>query len=304
MQNLLTVIILIWAVNICSCSGQNNKPQPAENDKQEQSPINNYQPIVAYYNDEHTDTTKIISILRNVKDIVDPNERIITIAKEFLGTPYVGGTLNVPPQEQLYVNTTNLDCLTFVETVIALTKTTQTVEPTVNDYLINLKSIRYRNGEINGYPSRLHYISEWGIDNEKRGNFREITPECEFSVSKMKTIDYMTKNRNLYPALANDSVFKAIQENEKPLQNLRYSIIPASKVDEASKSFLKSGDIVAIETNKSGLDVSHVGILNIRNGIPYMIHASSKYKKVINDTLPLKKYLEKQKSPGIRVFRL
>lgn len=304
MQNLLTVIILIWAVNICSCSGQNNKPLPAENDKQEQSPINNSQPIVAYYNDEHTDTTKIISILRNVKDIVDPNERIITIAKEFLGTPYVGGTLNVPPQEQLYVNTTNLDCLTFVETVIALTKATQTVEPTVNDYLKNLKSIRYRNGEIDGYPSRLHYISEWGIDNEKRGNFREITPECEFSVTKMKTIDYMTKNRNLYPALANDSVFKAIQENEKPLQNLRYLIIPASKVDEASKSFLKSGDIVAIETNKSGLDVSHVGILNIRNGIPYMIHASSKYKKVINDTVPLKKYLEKQKSPGIRVFRL
>ena len=306
MQNIFFIIILLFTANCTSSNGDNSKDMAdSAATRIKPEPKDVVEPnIEAFYNNEKEDVGKIEDVLQKTKEIKDINQRVIAITQEFIGTPYVGGTLNVPEEEELYVNTTALDCLTFVETVAALAKASEVENPTVNDFLKNLRSIRYRDGKINGYPSRLHYISEWSINNEKRGNFKEITGEYDLSEKKVKTIDFMTKNSHLYPALNNKEVLEAIKENEKALQDLHYSLIPTGEVENAAKNFLRSGDIVAIETTKDGLDVSHVGIVNIKNGTPYLIHASSKYKKVLNDTLPLKDYLKRQKSPGIRVFRL
>ena len=257
-----------------------------------------------YFDNEKKDVARIEGIMKKVGDIPDINDRVVAIAREFIGTPYVGHTLEIPEEETLYVSTSGLDCLTFVETVISIAKTSGSDHPDMETYLTTLRSIRYRDGEIDGYPSRLHYASEWAADNEKRGNFREITPDYDLSEKRVKTIDFMTKNRRLYPAMKDDAVYKAIKENEKALRGMEYSIIPTAKVDMAAKNFLKNGDVVAIVTDKAGLDVSHNGIIIIKDGIPHLIHASSKFKKVISDTTPLKEYLQKQGSPGIRVFRL
>lgn len=300
MHNLISIISLVFILNFCTSAATVRNDNDSTCRSSTLSSENTAHSQV-YFNDEKTDKAKIQSVLNKVKDIDDVNERVIAITQEFIGIPYVGGTLNVPSEEQLYVNTKALDCLTFVETVIALALSEQ---PHIEDYISHLQSIRYHNGEIDGYASRLHYISEWSIDNARRGNFKEISSECGLSQKNVKTIDFMTKNRKLYPALEKDEVFKAIKKNESVLKNLEYSYIPAGMVNKAAKSCLKSGDIVAIVTNKPGLDVSHVGIINIKNGIPYLIHASSKYKKVINDTLSLQDYLKRQGSPGIRVFRL
>ena len=259
--------------------------------------------VAAFYDNEARDVEKVRAVLGKIKDTDNVNERVVTAAREFLGTPYVGGTLNVPTEETLYVNTSGVDCTTFVETVMALAMASGGSEPKVADFLKALRSIRYRDGRIDGYPSRLHYISEWGIDNARRGNFREITPDYAKAERRVKTIDFMSRNRNLYPALADEAVFEAVKEHEQALANLEFAFIPTARVEEAA-GFLKSGDIVAIVTEKPGLDVSHVGILDLSSGVPHMIHASSKYKEVIADTTPLKDYLQKQKSPGIRVFRI
>lgn len=303
MHNLVPALILTLALNSCS-SG----PSGTGSDTIISNAINESQPepilYTPYYDNEKTDVARIETILQKVKGINDVNDRVIAVSQEFLGTPYVGGTLNIPPQEQLYVSTSQVDCSTFVEMVMALAIASGIENSDIEDFLRMLQTLRYRDGKILGFPSRLHYISEWALDNGRRGNFREITSECQWAKKRVKTIDFMTKNRQLYPAMANDSVFQAIKGSEKELKDLEFSYIPVSMVDEASKSYLKSGDIVAIVTDKAGLDVSHVGILNIRNGISYLIHASSKYKKVINDTTTLREYLQRQHSPGIRVFRI
>lgn len=257
-----------------------------------------------YFNNEKRDVAKIRDVLGKVKAIPDRSSRIMAVTQEFLGTPYVGATLNIPGKEQLYVNTSGVDCATFVETVIALTLGAETENPDVEEYLKILQSLRYRDGVVSGFPSRLHYTSEWAADNIKRGNFREISGDFEFSQQRVKTIDFMTKHRDLYPPMKDEKVFKAIQDNEKALKDLHFAFIPTNQVKKAAGSFLKRGDVVAIVTDKPGLDVSHVGFIDIHKGVPYLVHASSKYKKVINDTVPLSEYLKRQKSPGIRVFRL
>lgn len=303
MRHFISVFALLLA--ICSCSSGKTGSQSGDSvvtaSDTSSYPENTLQNV--YFNDEENDTAKIASILRKVKDISGWNDRIIAITQEFIGTPYVGHTLNVPTEEMLYINTTALDCTTFVETVIALSLAAESKNAGVDDFAKNLQSIRYRNGLIDGYPSRLHYISEWAIDNAKRGNFNEITGNSPLAETRVKTINYMTQNRQQYPALENEDVFLAIEENEKNLKDLKFALIPTSEVDNAASDFLKSGDIAAIVTDKKGLDVSHIGVINIKDGIPYLIHASSKYNKVVNDTVPLASYLKRQGSPGIRVFR-
>lgn len=305
MQKFLAAVTLLLSLNFYSCANTNSQLASSQADERpaEKSEVSSEKENT-YFNNEEQDIAKIEDVLTRVRNIDDINRRVVAITQEFVGVPYVGFTLNIPPEEQLYVNTTGVDCSTFVETVIALALASGKDNPGIDDYLKILRSLRYRNGRIDGFPSRLHYTSEWALDNGRRGNFKEISGDYDLSESQVKTIDFMTHNRDLYPAMKDDIVFEAIKENEKPLKNLKFSYIPAAVVDKAAKSFLKSGDIVAIVTNKAGLDVSHVAVLDIRDGIPYLIHASSKYKKVVNDTVPLKDYLKKQGSPGIRVFRL
>lgn len=304
-------VSLVFLAGFCSCGGANSTGQPSDSsvtqelaDSQEDKPLPDIETeLVCFYDRPEIDIPKIEGILKKSHGISDLNNRIVAITQEFIGTPYGGGTLNIPKDEQLYVSTSKVDCIIFVEMVMAMAKASEKDNAGITDFESRLRSLRYRNGQIDGYPSRLHYLSDWAIDNERRGNLMEITSQSPFSQQRSKTIDYMTTHRDLYPALSNDSIFDAIKETEVPLKDLKFSIIPASKVNLAAEGFLKSGDIVAIVTDKESLDVSHVGIVNMKGNIPYLIHASSKYKKVVNDTVSLKDYLQRQKSPGIRIFR-
>ena len=49
-----------------------------------------------------------------------PQTSVLTLARHFLGVPYVAHTLEVNDDERLVVNTRQLDCTTLVETVAAL----------------------------------------------------------------------------------------------------------------------------------------------------------------------------------------
>ena len=69
---------------------------------------------------------------------------------------------------------------------------------------------------------------------------------------------------------------------------------------------MRSGDFVSLVTNAEGLDVSHNGIIvKDEKGDPYLLDASMSGGKVMLQTKPLYKYLEKSKTNiGIRVFRM
>ena len=95
--------------------------------------------------------TTLDSLLQN------KNSSIISIAKQFLGEPYKSHSLEVGDEENLVVDLTGFDCLTFVETVLSLYR----ANGDKDNYVNFLSELRYRNGVINGYTSRLHYFSEW-----------------------------------------------------------------------------------------------------------------------------------------------
>ena len=259
------------------------------------------------FHNEATDTTIITEILTKTHDanLATPNERIGFIARQFLGKPYVAHTLE-SETEMLTINIDQLDCTTFVETAIAMTYTVGEGRTSWRDYINNLEKIRYRNGELNGYSSRLHYISDWIVNNSYRGNFKEVTSNFKNVSYIVKTIDFMSNHRKSYKALADSCEFERMKNYEIGYRNHRFPYIKTSSLrDKATRLQLKDGDVIALVTNTKGLDVSHMGLIAIVDGEPHLMHASMKAMKVIIDPLPLFDYLNKSKSlSGIRVIRL
>jgi hypothetical protein len=259
------------------------------------------------FHNETADTTRINEMLIDVlsHDFNTPEARTGYIARKFIGTPYVAHTLE-GTTEMLTVNLDELDCTTFVETAMALSYTAGERRGSWRDYIYNLERLRYRNGEVNGYGSRLHYISDWVVDNVHRGNFDEVTKNFPRVSYIVRTLDFMSSNRDKYPALADSAEYARIRSVEDGYHSHRFPYVKT--IDLAYKeirSCFRDGDVVALVTTMKNLDVTHMGIVVMQNDVPYLLHASSTDGKVEISALPLYEYLKKQRSIcGLRIFRL
>lgn len=234
------------------------------------------------------------------------SERLLFFAKSFIGTPYKGGTLDSGRNETLIVRTDSLDCTTYVETVLALYLSSFKDNPGYDDFSESLRYIRYRGGVIDGYASRLHYFSDWASDNEKKGILREVTQEGEHDV-RLCSLNYMTTHSNLYRQLKdNDSLVSEISKVEKSWIDYKMPYIPKNVLNSSKDdSPVEDGDILALTTNISGLDVLHLGFALWIDGRLHLLHASSLHGKVIIDTSTIFDYLKnRNKHTGIRVLRV
>ncbi len=253
------------------------------------------------------DTTMINELLAKGQQsgLNEANALIEFYARQLLGAPYVAHTLE-GDEEMLTINIHELDCLTFIETLYALTKATLNKRLSWRDFAANIENVRYRGGEMGDYSTRIHYISEWIIDNNVRGNLVEVTPDLPHADYMIKNIDYMTHHTASYRQLKDDTAMvEKIRKHE--LRNHRFPYLKRSWLnDKAVKAALRSGDFVSLVTKAEGLDVSHNGIIIVdEKGDPYLLDASMSGGKVMLESKPLFKFLERSKNNiGIRVFRM
>ncbi|MBQ9822320.1 MAG: DUF1460 domain-containing protein [Muribaculaceae bacterium] len=254
-----------------------------------------------------SDTTVINGLLAkgNESGIADANALIEFYARQLLGTPYVAHTLEAD-EEVLTINIHELDCLTFIESLYALTRATLNHRYSWRDYAANIENVRYRGGTMGDYSSRIHYISEWIIDNHLRGNLVEVTPDLPHADYMVKNIDYMSKNPSQYRQLKNDTAMvEKIRRYE--LRQHRFPYLKRSWLnDKDVKAALRSGDFISLVTKADGLDVSHNGIIIVDDkGDPYLLDASMSGGKVMLESKTLFKFLERSKNNiGVRVFRM
>ena len=123
------------------------------------------------------DSTRVVEMLNHLKPMQkrDCGKLLLEAGKLFLGTPYVGGTLDREKQERLTIDIDEVDCSTFVDQALALALTAREGKCDFASFCRNLEKLRYRNGTCNGYDGRLHYFSWWVDDNSRRGIVRELT---------------------------------------------------------------------------------------------------------------------------------
>ncbi|MCC8070386.1 MAG: DUF1460 domain-containing protein [Bacteroidales bacterium] len=255
------------------------------------------------FHNEASDTTRITEILiaETSREARNAQQRIPEIARLFLDAPYQAATLEGDP-EMVTIDIDEFDCTSFVETVLALAITADENRSSWRDYVYNLERLRYRNATCTDYASRLHYFSDWVVDNSHRGLIEEVTARIASPSYQVKTLDYMSLNRDQYPALKDSLQFERIKNAEIGYRSHRFPYIKPGSIREAK---LQEGDIVAITSKTPGLDVQHMGFIVIEKKVPYLLHASSKAGKVIIDKVPLADYLTRTKNAsGIRVVRL
>ena len=220
----------------------------------------------------------------------EAGERISSIARFFLDTPYKSNTLNTADGEKLIVNLRELDCVTFVENVLALAFLPEYTSSSEDAFKKNLQKIRYRDGIIEDFTSRLHYSSDWLYEMQQNLLLKDITADLG-GIKHTKEINFMSGHHELYPALKNNpQLLTKIKNMEDSINKRTRYYIPKSDIDKVY-SKIKAGDIILITSNIAGLDTSHLGIAILYNGTIHLLHASSEYKKVMISLSPLKEYM-------------
>jgi hypothetical protein len=207
---------------------------------------------------------------------------VVRIGETFVGTPYAPHTLEVPGEESVVIELEELDCVTFVENVLALARLVQTVP---DELLVAnagarqrplfswlLEDIRYRGGVLEEYPSRLHYFSEWIRDNDEMGLVRDVSQELG-GVAEDEPIDFMTTHPDAYRQLGEDPTFLTeLREVEVRLSAEPRSYIPEDRI-ALIEDRIQDGDIIAATSTVAGLDIAHTGIALWRDGRLHLLHA-------------------------------
>jgi hypothetical protein len=267
---------------------------------------------------QRQDSLKVVKLLsQGAKLKVKAKKELMTYyGNQLKGVPYVPATLEVNKKEQLVVNLRQMDCTTFVETVLALAMTTAQGSLRWEDYCKNLTKIRYENGVMKGYPSRNHYFIWWVESNSKQGIVKTLTGTLT-GTGKQGTplfkaqnihIDWMTKHSDSYPMLKGNKQFiKEIAEHEKKTNGKVMMYIPRANLGLSQKKmkYVENGDILAICTKKKGLDTTHIGIAEWgSDGKLHLLNASQIHKKVVLESMTLQQYMTKHPSQlGVWVIK-
>tara|TARA_R110002050_G_scaffold48356_3_gene112544 strand:+ start:115703 stop:116551 length:849 start_codon:yes stop_codon:yes gene_type:complete len=262
------------------------------------------QNVICSTQDKQVFEVKVKQISQLELKKADTGKTIAAIGKTFLGTPYVAKTLEVGETESLVINLQGLDCTTFVENVLAFSLISKDNKTDFDSFVKTIETIRYKNGILNGYSSRLHYFSEWIANNQFKGFITNITAQIG-GTAISKEINFMSTHRDLYPFLKdNDENLKQIQASEKFLNSEALCILPQDQI-AANEHLIQSGDIIALTTSIKGLDITHTGIATReKDSRIHLLHASSSGEVKVSE-LPLTDYLKGIKSnTGIMVARV
>lgn len=256
-----------------------------------------------------SDISRINSLLREASQLKEkPKSWMLWFGKKFIGVPYVGGTLDRAEEEKLVINTSELDCTTFVEIVTALTRCMSgNGKRAFSDFCRQLQHVRYINGEI-AYEKRQHYFTVWISDNAEEGIVTDIQNNPPFTKVQHVSVNWMTTHQQSYKMLKNNAKrLQGIKALEEQISGKSYRYIPKEQIVDSRlfRNTIHNGDILVMITNKKGLDTTHIGIASWHQDGLHMLNASSIHKKVIDEPMLLRTYMMKHPSQiGIRVCRV
>ena len=229
-------------------------------------------------------------------------ELMIKVGSFFLQTPYVAHTLETE-EEQLVINLREMDCTTFAENCLAISRCIKSGNLSFDPFCSELQLIRYREGKIDAYPSRLHYFCDWIHNNQQKKLIKDMSEDLA-QTPHNRQINFMSTHPDSYRQLKEDtSLVKVIAGQEKLISAREMFYIPECRIAEV-ESELMDGDIAGITTEIEGIAIQHVVILIRVEGRIHMMHASSKAGKVMISENTLEDYLLNSKSAsGIMVAR-
>jgi cell wall-associated NlpC family hydrolase len=218
---------------------------------------------------------RVQQVLAEAKHDRSTASRIETFSRHFLGFPYKPFPLigSAGTEEVFAVSLEGFDCVTYVETILALARAA-----TVDNFIEWLRKIRYEDGRIE-WKRRNHYMTGWIRNNLREGIV------CRVSGSKVPTVS-RERLLNVLPGL--------------PAQPTRVKSIPKSAIPRLAR-FLRNGDLIFFASTRKNLDVFHVGIIVRDNERLLMRHASCSQGGVVEQELG--SFLKANRMAGVIVVR-
>lgn len=194
------------------------------------------------------------------------------------------------PVEILKTSFTFLDCMTYVEHVLALASADR--PEYAEAFLPRLVDVMF---DANGAPLmshlRNHFTSHWGDVNERKGYLTNIARGHPAAAKREVMLNRVGNNRTFY-------VEDRFMIASSP-QVVWY--FPTKAVLERAAP-LASGDILALVCDKEGLDVTHMGFFIDQHGKRIFRHASMTLNRVVDQEFDL--YMREKKGlVGLMVFR-
>lgn len=252
------------------------------------------------------DTVKVSAILADLQT-VEPTlgARIVAAAEALVDTPWVSPADN-DSIGTMVVNLHGFDRMGFVNSALALAKASLHHVPVERQYELAYENYSRRKGEDDGFTSQLFYGADWVVDNIYRGNLKDMTEYLGGGGFKPKTLDYMSRHEDEFPAMKNPAVKDKIRMIEMGYRSHR---IPHLKKQSAGnkevRDLLEDGDVIIMLSNELDYDVYDIGFIKMKDNEPYLIHISHETGKVVEDPYPLARLfkLESQHFYGYRWLR-
>lgn len=223
------------------------------------------------------------ALLRQLQGTRAFGKRIDLASAAFLGVPYVidplGEGPGAQPDPDPIVRYDGVDCVTYVEEVLALSQASS-----LDDATAVLQKIRYL-GDAVAYTDRNHFMeSEWIPSNIRKGFVKDVTAQ----VGGTDVIhDSRTFTAEQWKARTDATQLEVLPENRRPLGKFDLVALPLDKV-EAHAAAIPEGAILVVahkSDDKTSNRYSHLGFVVRHDGQVFVRHASSLKHGVIEDTL-------------------
>ena len=197
-----------------------------------------------------------------------------------------------PGVETLRINLDAFECVSFIESAIAVARCAFRGEPDELCFTEDLEASRYRGGALGDYASRLHYFVDWIGDNESRGRIENLT--TSLGGTPVQRDFYLITRRELPKAVLEREALAGVTEDllatERRLSSASHDVLRRKSAPEALR-VLEDGDLVAFVRERPGLLVHHAGFVYWASGTPRLLHTSSYHQRVVITESDLTDYL-------------
>lgn len=218
---------------------------------------------------------RVGQLLTKAASLRTVSERVSFFACEFIGCRYKPNPLigSVSEAEVFTASLDRFDCVTYIETVLALARAA-----TVEQFANNLRQLRYAGGQVN-WKSRNHYMTTWIRNNARAGIIARLPLPDVPTVTRQRTLDVLSgiAARPVLIKCAPKAFVRRIEPH------------------------LRAGDIICFVSTRSNLDVFHAGIIARGRAATALRHASRSKGAVVEQGLS--DFLRNNRMSGMIVVR-
>ncbi len=199
-------------------------------------------------------------------------DALVALARDAIGRPYLAFSLDQGPREQLQLDLGRMDCFLFVEQLLAVVHLRpQPPAQAAKAFAEQVRQLRYDGGQVD-YCHRHHYFSRWAAAAERQGLLKDITASLPGARSRRVPLRFMSTHPRAYQPMglaANRACIAKLEANLTVAQ----AYVPTEALGQALPR-LRNGDIFGLVTRVAGLDVSHVGFVEVEGPRRHALHAA------------------------------